>query len=258
MDELLNTAIQIARQAGAILRAGFGQARSVDDYKGGIELVTEYDQRSEALILAGLQAVFPDHQILAEESGQIDSSSSYCWVVDPLDGTVNFAHGVPGFAVSIGLRHAGKPLLGVVYDPLRDELFAGQQGQLPTLNNQPIRVSTVTDLRRGLVATGFPYDKASNPDNNGIYVVRALPQVQDLRRAGSAALDLSYVAAGRYAGYWELRLKPWDFAAGALLVQLAGGVITDLNGSDAWQQSGSVVCGNPIFQAQLLKVLQAT
>lgn len=215
--------------AGEGLRAAYTQPRQVE-YKGEVDLVTPTDRASEALIASSLRHAFPDHAILAEEGGGTAGGNGLIWLVDPLDGTTNFAHSFPVFAVSMALRGPEGLLVGVVYDPLRDECFTAARGQGAWLNGRPIHISDCLMLDKALLATGFPYDRRTVEDNNvaafGVFIRRC----QGIRRAGAAALDLAYVACGRLDGYWEMRLKPWDVSAGALLVREAGGMVTDYQG----------------------------
>lgn len=255
LDAVLRTAAAIARQAGQVVLEGWGRAGTIG-YKGEVDLVTDHDRRSEALIVAALQRAFPDHAIHAEEKGAVNHTRSpYLWLIDPLDGTTNFAHGFPVFAVSLGLLHRGEPLVGVVYDPARDECFSAIRGGGATLNGRPIRVSSVPSLDTALLATGFPYDRRARPDNNVGLVARFVRRCQGLRRAGAAALDLAYVACGRLDGYWELRLHPWDVAAGALLVLEAGGQASDLIGGPNYLSAEQIVASNGPIHAQMLEVL---
>ncbi len=217
----------IARQGGALLRELFGRVRI--EYKGDVDLVTEADRRSEALITRLIRERWPGHDILGEEGTNTQTGSEYRWYVDPLDGTTNFAHGFPVFCVSIGVERKGQLVAGVVYDPMREELFAAERGQGATLNGAAIRVSQITKLGESLVATGFPSHKRHKNPNIHFYHQITLKS-HGVRRAGSAALDLACVAAGRFEGFWEFNLNPWDVAAGALLVTEAGGVLTDMRG----------------------------
>ena len=249
----LPDAIDIARAAGAILREGYGRP-GVVDYKGGIDLVTEYDRRAEAFIRAELVRRFPSHGWLGEESGA-GATGEFRWVVDPLDGTTNFAHAYPFFAVSIALEVAGTRTLGVVYDPMRDECFAAERGKGATLNGAPIHVSRVKDLARALAATGFAYDVHEKPEETLRFFSPFLSKVQGIRRDGSAALNLCYLACGRFDLFWEVKLHPWDVAAGALIVEEASGRVTDFAGgpmpSDGFEVAGS----NGTLHPALLSVL---
>ena len=229
MNEFLKAAIEIAREAGAILRTEFDRPKEIS-YKGEVDIVTESDRRSEALIVARLREHFPGHAIVAEEgTGGEAAGAKYCWHVDPLDGTTNFAHGYPCFAVSIGLVEDGEPIAGVVFNPVSNELFTAARGEGAYLNSERIRVSTVDKLANSLVATGFPTHQRKNSANMNYYWEFTL-RSHGVRRDGSAALDLCSVACGRFDAFWEFGLNSWDTAAGMLLVQEAGGVVTDLAG----------------------------
>ncbi len=229
----------LARGAGEILRASYGQQVHIE-HKGAIDLVTDVDRRSEAFVLGKIRKHFPGNSIHAEESGQLPGQphtvgadeANGVWYVDPLDGTVNFAHGVPIFAVSIAYAEAGQVQLGVVYDPLRDELFSAVAEEGAQLNGQPIHVSEAPNLDQALLVTGFPYDIRTNPHNNLDLYVHFAKISQGVRRLGSASLDLCYIAMGRLDGYWELHLQPYDLAAGILIAREAGGTVTKMDGSD--------------------------
>lgn len=257
MPERLAAVIAIAHAAGEIIRAGFGAVRQIE-YKGAVNPVTEIDTAAEALIKTRLQQTFPEHRILAEETGGADlHTPGPLWVVDPLDGTNNFAHSFPHFCVSLGLLVDGEPTLGVIYDPLRDETFAAGRGAGATLNGRPLRVSAVPRLAAALLATGFPYARRTLADNNTRMLDHFLRRSEGVRRAGAAALDLAYVAAGRLDGYWEGYLSPWDIAAGILLVQEAGGVISDFSGGNARIfDGGEMVASNGYIHAEMLRVLR--
>ena len=258
IQDTLDKTMGIARAAGLLLREGWGHAGRVE-YKGQVDLVTDYDRRAEALITDALQNEYPDHHIYAEEQGNVGlASSPYTWLVDPLDGTTNFAHGFPVFAVSIGLVHRGERLVGVIYDPIRDELFAAGAGCGAHLNQSPIHVSQTDRLERALLATGFSYDREWAADHNLPYLDSFLRQSQGIRRAGSAALDLAYVASARLDGHWEMRLHPWDVTAGILLVTEAGGRVTDFAGSHEFDHSGlEIVASNGRIHDAMLQILRA-
>lgn len=255
MTDYLFTAERIARAAGTLLLEGYGNAGQVE-HKGVIDLVTDFDRRSEALIVGELRRAFPSHAIHAEEGGQSTIPNEYEWLIDPLDGTTNFAHSFPIFAVSLTLTHHGELRAGVVYDPLRDELFAAEAGQGATLNGQRLHVSTETTLGRSLLATGFPYDVRTNPHNNFAQFIHFHLRAQAVRRAGSAALDCAWVAAGRLEGYWEFRVKPWDVGAGALLVREAGGRVTTAEADENFLGRDSIVASNKYIHEQMLMVLR--
>lgn len=239
-----------------MLREAYHQPRDVR-YKGDVNLVTQADEDAERLILAKLREAFPEHGILAEESGETDGASRYTWVVDPLDGTTNFAHGFPVFAVSMALRGPdGQPLLGVVVDPLSGECFAASRGGGATLNGAPIHVTGEQELNRALLATGFPYDRHTAPDNNTAAFARFIRRAQGVRRAGAAALDLAYVACGRLDAFWEQSLHPWDVAAGILLVREAGGVVTNyVGGEEGLSEGTNVVASNGHLHEAMMAVL---
>jgi len=259
---LVSFATQTARRAGEVLRRyyvprpGLEQPPTADTKSTDIDLVTQADLESERLILDAIRTTFPEHAILAEESGLSDiPSAEYRWLVDPLDGTTNFAHGLPLFAVALALQQDDRLILAVTYDPLRDELFVAQAGQGATLNGRPVRVSTTPRLRRSLVATGFAYVRATTDLNNLAEFNRMMPRVQGIRRMGSAALDLAYLACGRLDGYWEYHLSPWDWAGGALLIREAGGRVTNIQGQP-WQVGDtSLVASNGLIHDQLLTII---
>jgi myo-inositol-1(or 4)-monophosphatase len=254
METYLNTAIEIAREAGGLLLEHFRQPLEIT-YKRRSDLVTEADRRSEALIVERLRTHFPDHAIVGEEGGGQRTGSAYCWYVDPLDGTTNFAHGFPVFAVSLGLAYCDEVVAGVVYDPTRDELFATERGAGTFLNGQRLRVSSNADLAECLVATGFP-PFASNHDLNVEFYFRFTELTHGIRRAGSAALDLCSVAAGRFDGFWELKLNPWDKAAGTLLVMEAGGLVTGITGKPFALLADDIFASNGLVHEQMLRVIR--
>ena len=244
----------IAREAGALLMPYFRRRVTVE-YKGEADLVTEADRISEALIRKRIQALWPDHDVLGEEEGLVDTGSEYRWYVDPLDGTTNFAHSFPMFCVSLGLEHKGQRIAGVVYDPTRDELFAAEKGSGAFLNGEPIRVSKIAKLKESLVATGFPSQKRhKNPNIHFYHQITLL--THGIRRAGSAALDLCYVAAGRLEGFWEFNLNPWDTAAGVLMVEEAGGRVSGFDGSPFKINSNETLASNGSIHQQLLREFQ--
>jgi len=253
----LPVAIDAARRAGRLLLEEIGGARRIRHKRSVIDLVTEMDQRAEALIVERLLGAFPDHAVLAEESGATDGRSPYRWLIDPLDGTTNYAHGLPIFAVSIALEHAGRVELGVAYDPSRDECFVAQGGRGATLNGEAIRVSTVATLDDALLVTGFPYDIRTTAETNLPEYATLSVRAQAVRRLGSAVLDLCYVACGRLDGFWELALGPWDMAAGGLIVQEAGGRVTDVRGGP-WRLDGpGILASNGLIHDAMLDGLRA-
>ena len=258
MQPMLTIAVRAARNAGNII------ARSVDrldqitvSVKAVNDFVTDIDRQAEQEIIYTIRRAFPNHGILAEETGTHDGhdGDDYVWIIDPLDGTTNFLHGFPQFAVSIGLRHKGRLEQAVIYDPMRQELFTSSRGAGAHLNDRRIRVSKQADLDGALLGTGFPFKMQQHLD---VYLetFKALfPMTAGIRRAGSAALDLAYVAAGRLDGFWEIGLNPWDMAAGALLVQEAGGLVSDFSGGNEFLDTGNIVAANPkVFKAMLQKI----
>ncbi len=255
MEPTLQDLKDLARGAGEILRAGFKTANHIQ-HKGEIDLVTETDQNSEAYLLERISARFPEHQIVAEESGGKSGNPGRKWYIDPLDGTTNFAHGLPIFSVSIAYAQDGDLHLAVIYDPIHDELFSAGRGQGAFLNDRPIAVSSQTELSKSVLVTGFPYDRFTNPDNNLDHFSRFALRVRGVRRLGSAALDLCFVAMGRVDGFWEIRLEPWDMAAGMLICREAGALVTRKDASpDVLTPPYSIVAANPKLHAKMLQVL---
>ncbi|MCR4404422.1 MAG: inositol monophosphatase [Candidatus Acetothermia bacterium] len=250
-------ALEAARAAGELLREGFGANQRFALKSSRLDLVTEYDRRSEALIVDKIGARFPDHEILAEESSASlrGTGSPYRWLIDPLDGTTNFAHGYPIFAVSIALARDDEPLLGVVYNPVLDELFFAERGRGAMLNGRPIRVSGIDKLGQALLATGFPYDPGQIGLNLELFE-RFIYRAQAIRRDGSAALNLCYVACGRFDGFWELDLRPWDIAAGALIVREAGGEVTAFSGGELDLYGNEVLASNGKIHQEMVAVLR--
>ena len=251
----LNT---VCKQAGEILRSYFRGQFSVDRKNPGeksIDIVTDADRASEEIILEAIQKEFPDHDILAEETPTEGTGSSWMWLVDPLDGTINFAHGFPFFAVSIALMERGTLIGGMIHDPVHEESFWAFRDHGAFLNGDPIRVSNCDRLNRAVVATGFPYDRATSSRNNVAEFSRVVTQVQGMRRGGSAAMDLAYVSCGRIDGFWELKLNPWDMGAGMLLVEEAGGRISDETGEPSDPFTKYIVATNGLIHDLLLKLL---
>jgi myo-inositol-1(or 4)-monophosphatase len=251
---MLEFAIRVARDAGSLLRDRMGTAFGVS-LKGDINLVTEVDLASEQLIRNEISTHYPRHQILAEEGGLADSGSEYRWIVDPLDGTTNYAHGYPCFCVSIALEYKQETILGVVYDPTRDELFAAERGAGAALNNRAIRVSSTAELMKSLLSTGFPYDIKTSRFTNLDHWANFAMNAQALRRDGAAALDLCYVACGRYDGFWELNLSAWDTAAGVLVVEEAGGRVTDFRGGSFSNYTPEVIASNGLIHDRMMHVI---
>ena len=257
MDPYREFIEETARKAGALLRERIDDRHTVH-YKGEINLVTEVDHLSEALIVKRIRDSFPDHGILTEESPETAKNSSYRWIVDPLDGTTNYSHGYPAFCVSIALEESRKIRLGAVYNPMLDELFVAEKGAGAFLNGRRLKVSQTAELSRSLLATGFPYDIREDRNNNINYFEAMILNTQAVRRAGSAALDLAYLAAGRFDGFWELKLLPWDIAAGWLLVEEAGGLVTDLHGSPFNFHSPDILASNGLIHAEMCGLLART
>ncbi|MFO7167616.1 MAG: inositol monophosphatase family protein [Chloroflexota bacterium] len=254
---MLNFVAELARRAGALLRDGLGSTHAVE-LKSAFEVVTDVDRASEALIVEALAERFPDHTIISEEGGGAERGSEFRWLIDPLDGTNNYAHGFPFFAVSIGLLRGDQLALGVVYDPLRDELFAAERGRGATCNGRPLRVSGTASLAASLVSTGFPYTYSAGGENNLREFDMLQARTQGVRRAGAAALDLAYVAMGRLDAHWELRLSPWDAAAGALLVLEAGGRVTDWRGGPWNPWSEHLIASNGQIHGELVELLRGS
>lgn len=254
IEDRLTIAIDLARQAGALLREGYDQVTEVN-YKGEIDLITEFDLRSEQLVVKGIQQAFPNDAILAEEKGLV-GEGEHCWFIDPLDGTTNFAHGIPIFVISLAFAKGSQPLLGVIYDPMRDELFHATIDGGAWLNGRRLHVSTATTLNESLLSTGFPYDMRTNPDNNLDHFARLILQSRGVRRFGAAALDLAYVASGRSDGYWEMRLWPWDWGAGLLMVNEAGGLVTRIDGGEeVFAEPTSILATNGHIHDEILAAL---
>jgi myo-inositol-1(or 4)-monophosphatase len=254
MRDFLNVAIEAARAAGAILLEEYARPAQIS-YKGEVDLVTQADRRSEAEIIGILQREFPEHAIVAEESGASggEAASRWVWYVDPLDGTTNFAHGYPSFCVSISLTENGKPVIAAVFDPTRDELFTARRGAGAQLNGRSIRVSPITELAKALLSTGFPAHKRTQKPNIHYYWDFTL-RSHGVRRDGSAAIDLSYIACGRFEGFWEFGLQPWDTAAGILLVQEAGGKVTEMDGAPYLLDGKSTLASNGAIHEEMVAV----
>jgi myo-inositol-1(or 4)-monophosphatase len=250
-------AVEAARRAGAYLREHRHGVHTVDRKTSAINLVTEIDRGAEALIVRLLRDRFPDHGVLAEEGGEIRGAGRHQWIVDPLDGTTNFVHGLPIYAVSIGLVEEGRQTLGIVYDPTLDECFVAERGDGATLNDRSLGVSATATVDESLLATGFPYNIRETADTNLAEYAAFARRCRVVRALGSAALCLAWVAAGRLDGYWELRLGAWDVAAGALLVEEAGGRVTGLDGSPLDLAAPSVVASNGAIHAEIVDTLKA-
>ncbi|MBX3291291.1 MAG: inositol monophosphatase [Acidobacteria bacterium] len=254
---MLNFAIETAKDAGRVLMEKFGRIEAVTK-KGDINLVTEADLASEALIIDRIKSHFPRHSILAEEAGNaviIGDEGGHKWIIDPLDGTTNFAHGYPCFCVTIALEHKGEIVLGVTYDPARDELFAAERGRGATLNGKPMRVSATDALGDALIVTGFPYD-IKRRDDFARHLTQMLLSCRGVRRDGSAAIDMAYVACGRFDGFWEEGLNPWDMAAGILLIEEAGGRVSNYDGSEFDLYHPPVLASNGLIHAEMSSILR--
>ena len=258
MHPMLGIAVRAARRAASIINRA---ARDVEllrvTRKRPNDFVTEVDHAAEQAIIDVLHRAYPDHAILAEESGATAGSpeSEYTWIIDPLDGTTNFIHGFPQYAVSIALRHKNLITQGVIYDPTKNELFTASRGRGAYLNERRLRVSKRPQLAEALIGTGFPFRELQHLDEYLTMFREFTARTAGLRRAGAASLDIAYVAAGRFDGFWEMGLSPWDMAAGALLVQEAGGLVGDFRGDPGYLDSGRIICGNPKIFAQLLQVI---
>jgi myo-inositol-1(or 4)-monophosphatase len=258
IEELLETAINAAKIAGKILKDGYGTTFRIDNKVGRNNLVTEYDLLSEKSIIDFIKSKYPNHRFLAEESGRTGTNDTdeIIWVIDPLDGTVNFAHSIPIFCVSIAAHHKGELLVGVVYQPLLDELFYASKGNGAFLNGKQIFVSDSDDMHTSLLVTGFPYNVDKNPYDCVDTFVKIVLKGIPIRRLGSAALDLAYVACGRFDAFFEVDLYPWDVAAGVLIVQEAGGKVTIYDGEKFDIFSNTIVSTNGLIHEQIIEVLK--
>ena len=254
LNEALDFAVATVREAGAVLRDYYRSGVTVK-YKGEIDLITEADHASEALILQHIRAAYPDCAILSEESGASANTSPHVWIADPLDGTTNFAHGLPIFSVTLALMVNDVIEVGATYDPIYDELYTARRGQGAYLNGERLRVSAAPVLDQALLVTGFPYDRRTNSNNNIRQFADFSLRAQGVLRLGSAALDLGAVAAGRLDGYWEFKINPWDIAAGVLLVTEAGGQVTAPDGSPLDLFARQIVASNGLIQNEMLAVL---
>jgi myo-inositol-1(or 4)-monophosphatase len=252
---LIEKVIEIAGYAGEIIKEGFGKNFSVETKGRQTDLVTEYDKKSESAIINFIKKEFPSHSILAEESGEHKSSSEYLWVIDPLDGTTNFAHGLPIFAVSIGIVKAGDVICGAVYDVMRDVMYSSEKGNGSFANGRKLNVSINNDIKQSVLVTGFPYNVASNPDYAFERFITFLKNARAVRRLGSAAIDFCYVAEGVFDGFWEVFLHPWDLAAGKLIVEEAGGVVTDFNNNRIGIFSKQILATNGFVHEEMLRLL---
>ncbi|MEQ8428684.1 MAG: inositol monophosphatase family protein [Gammaproteobacteria bacterium] len=257
MHPMLNIAIRAARAAGDLIVREIDRIDDIGfDSKGENDFVTDVDKGAEQVIINTIHQSYPEHAFLAEESGQ-SGDSEFVWIIDPLDGTTNYMHGFPHYAVSIALQHRGRLDQAVIYDPLRQELFTASRGKGAQLNNRKIRVTSKRELKGTLLGTGFPFREGQDIEVFLESFRRLYPHVAGIRRAGSAALDLAYVACGRLDGFWEYNLNAWDIAAGALLVQEAGGINSELTGGTDYMQSGNIISANPkILKAMLQQLMK--
>jgi myo-inositol-1(or 4)-monophosphatase len=255
-SEYIKFAAAIAHEAGDLLKKELPKEHRID-FKGEINIVTEVDRMSEEWLVRRIRQHFPYHDIMTEESAGFQCGSSYRWIIDPLDGTTNYAHGYPVFCVSVALEIAGEISCGAIYNPMAEEMFTAKKQGGAFLNGELLSVSNTNELSRSLLATGFPYDMRESEDNNINYFIGMALQAQAIRRAGSAALDLAYVAAGRFDGFWELKLKPWDTAAGWLMVREAGGGVSDLDGHDYSFASPHIVAANKNIHGKMIAALSS-
>ncbi|MFA6455884.1 MAG: inositol monophosphatase family protein [Bacteroidota bacterium] len=257
---MLQVAIEAALEAGKFLKTNVGNIKHIERKIGQeTNLVTEIDKQSEAMIIRKIHSHYPLHAILGEEGGSSAQQSEFRWIIDPLDGTTNFTHGLPIFSVTIGVEHKGDMIAGVIYDPNADELFTAEKGKGAFLNGKKISVSTTDTLINSLVVTGFPYNVKENPENVIQHFINFLPVAQGVRRLGSAAIDLAYVACGRFDGYWEVFLNPWDKAAGVLIVKEAGGSVTNFfNDSTDTVFRPNTLASNGRIHQQMLDILHKT
>lgn len=255
---MLNIAIEAAKQAGKFLKQNLGKVRDIQR-KSGQErnLVTEIDKRSEEIIIETIKKHYPTHDILAEESGKSQGQeSNYKWIIDPLDGTTNYTHGLPIFCVSIGVERKEEIIAGVIYDPNNDELFTAEKGKGAFLNSKRIRVSQTDSLSQSLLVTGFPYNITENPDYAVEHFINFLMKAQAVRRLGSAALDLAYIASGRFDGFWEVALNPWDMAAGILIVSEAGGKVSNFSGDIFSIYHKQILASNEKVHDEMVRVFK--
>ena len=254
MTKELEAAMSAAREAGGVLRKGFGRQHSIK-YKGEVDLVTEVDEQTERVIREILLGAFPSYGMLAEEGGRLSGEEDARWIVDPLDGTTNYAHGLPIFAVSIALERAGEVVLGVVHDPIREETYVAELGRGAALNGEPIKVSDTDELIQAPIATGFPYDREKMPEALELFG-RFVALTRGVRRLGSTALDLCYVAFGRLDGYYERGIWPWDIAAGSLILEEAGGKVTDYLGGKLDLEGREIVASNGALHPAMTKLME--
>ena len=255
---MLNIAMEAAREAGLYLKDNIGKIKNIERKKEqATNLVTEIDKQSEALIIEKIHRHFPEHAVLGEESGEHKRTSEYKWIIDPLDGTTNFTHGLPIFCVTIGVEFKSEIIAGAIYNPNTDEMFSAEKGKGAFLNSKKIQVTSTDSLIESLLVTGFPYNVDENPYNVVEHFVNFLPVAQGVRRLGSAALDMAYVACGRMDGYWEVFLNPWDKAAGILIMREAGGKVTDFDGNESNViYNPNTVASNGKIHKEMISVIQ--
>jgi len=252
--EYLMASEEAARKAGQLLKENISKSDEIF-YKGAVDLVTPFDTKAQRTILDHLSSFFPDHGYLAEEGLSQNKGAEMRWIIDPLDGTTNYAHHFPVFTISIALERRSEIVLGLVYDPMREEMFSALKGKGAFLNDKKISVSDIDELDKSLLATGFPYDVRVNQENNVSHFNNFIIRAQGIRRCGSAAMDLCYVACGRFDGFWELKLKPWDVAAGTLIVQEAGGQVSDFRGGEFSIFGSEVLATNGAIHQQMVEIL---
>jgi len=253
---MINDIIEISKEAGEIILEGYGKNIQIDYKSGENNLVTEIDKASEKLITDFIKKKYPSHSILAEEGSGVERGSEYLWVVDPLDGTTNFAHKLPIFSVSIGLQKNGETIAGAVYDVMRNVLYAAELGSGATANYETIKVSSNDNLSHSLLVTGFPYNKAENPDKVFGRFIAFIKSARGVRRLGSAAIDFCYVASGVFDGFWEVYLNPWDICAGKLIAEEAGGIVTDFDGNQIDIYSKRILASNSKIHKAMIDVMK--
>lgn len=253
-EKVLEVAQYAAMKAGNFLKEHFGRKTDVR-FKGKVDLITKYDIESQAIIRNVIEKAFPEDSILGEEDLDCKNHNSSLWIIDPIDGTTNFAHHIPMFSVSIGFMREEQLQVGLVYLPVLDELFYAMRGRGAFLNGKPISVSQEKDISKSLIATGFPYDRFTCPDNNADNFNRFITKIRGIRRMGSASIDLCYTAAGRFSGYWEKKLKPWDCAGGAIIVEEAGGRMSDFSGGTFDLYGKECLASNGLIHEQMIKIL---
>jgi myo-inositol-1(or 4)-monophosphatase len=253
---MINDIIEISKRAGSIIKEGFGTTFKIEYKTNESNLVTEIDKASEELIIYFIKKKYPSHSILAEEGGDLRKNSEYLWVVDPLDGTTNFAHGLPIFSVSIGVQKNGETIAGVVYDVMRDLVFSAEKGSGAFTNSEQIEVSIVNKLEHSLLVTGFPYDIAENPEGAFERFTILTKKSRGMRRLGSAAIDFCYLASGVFDGFWEVHLHPWDICAGKLIAEEAGGMVTDFKGKSIDIFSKKILSTNNKIHEQMIEVME--